>query len=502
MNYLKQELYELVRSDERIFDLIQDASLDGLWYCDTQDPENEWMNPQFWKTLGYDPEKMPHKASAWQKIIHPDDLKVVQENFEKHCADPNHPYDQVVRFTHRNGSTVWIRRRGRAMRNADGKVTRMLGSHLDVTKEKVNEEKYRILFDSIDEGFCIIEMIFDEKQKPIDYRFLSINASFERQTGMHDAEGKRMREFAPDHEEHWFETYGRIALTGESIRFENVAEQLHRWYDVYAFRFGDPKNMQVAILFNDISERRKAENMILELNKELADNLREIAEVNKELEAFSYSVSHDLRAPLRAINGYAGIIKEDFWNKIPDGAKESIESISRNSMRMGMLIDDLLTFSRLGRKDVQRNEVDTADIVETIISDICRQYSANREIFKTADLLPAQGDATLLKQVWVNLISNAHKYSQKNPSPSIEIGSTKSENGIIYHIKDNGVGFDMKYYNQLFGVFHRLHNNEEFEGTGVGLAIVDRIVTRHGGKVWAEAELGKGASFYFTIPVG
>ncbi|HTL82300.1 MAG TPA: ATP-binding protein, partial [Bacteroidia bacterium] len=177
-------------------------------------------------------------------------------------------------------------------------------------------------------------------------------------------------------------------------------------------------------------------------------------------------------------------------------------SISRNSMRMGMLIDDLLTFSRLGRKDVQRNEVDTADIVETIISDICRQYSANREIFKTADLLPAQGDATLLKQVWVNLISNAHKYSQKNPSPSIEIGSTKSENGIIYHIKDNGVGFDMKYYNQLFGVFHRLHNNEEFEGTGVGLAIVDRIVTRHGGKVWAEAELGKGASFYFTIPVG
>lgn len=362
------------------------------------------------------------------------------------------------------------------------------------------KELWELLFNSIDEGFCIIEMIFDEQKKPIDYRFLVINSSFEKQTGLIDAAGKRMREFAPNHEEYWFETYGKIALTGESVRFENRAEQLHRWYDVYAFRFGEPKNFQVAILFNDITERKQAEETISLLNKELANNLLQIQSINQELESFSYSVSHDLRAPLRAINGYARILKEDFSKNLNSEAKMCIEAISQNSKKMGNLIDDLLTFSRLGKKDVERMLVDTENMVHNVANDICSQYSTEKSIFSIGNLFPCHGDNALLKQVWINLISNACKYSQKKASPLIEIGSTKNNNEITYYVRDNGVGFDMQYYNKLFGVFQRLHSENEFEGTGIGLAIVQRIVTRHGGKVWAEGKLNEGATFYFTIP--
>ncbi len=364
----------------------------------------------------------------------------------------------------------------------------------------LKKELWEQLFNSIDEGFCIIEMIFDEQKKPIDYRFLVINASFEKQTGLVDAVGKRMREFAPEHEEHWFEIYGRIALTGESIRFENRAEQLHRWYDVNAFRFGEPKDFQVAILFNDITERKQAEETIKLMNEELANNLLQIQSINQELESFSYSVSHDLRAPLRAINGYAQILVEDFSGNLDPEAKRYIETISTNAQKMGNLIDDLLTFSRLGRKETERNYVDAQNMVQDIVNDICNQYSIEKSIFAIGNLLPGHGDNALLKQVWINLISNAYKYSQKNASPLIEIGSSKNNNEITYYVKDNGVGFDMKYYNKLFGVFQRLHSENEFEGTGIGLAIVQRIVTRHGGRVWAEAKLNEGATFYFTIP--
>ena len=501
VNYLKKELYDLVKSDHSIFDFINDTSLDGLWYWDIENPENEWMNPRFWLTLGYNPDEMPHKASAWQDIIHPDDLKLAIDNFNKHCENSNHPYDQVVRYTHKNGSTVWIRCKGVAIRNKEGKTVRMLGSHIDITKEKEIAENNKILFNSIDEGFCIIEMIFDEQGKPVDYRFLMINASFEKQTGLHDAVGKRMREFAPNHEDHWFEIYGRIALTGEPIRFENRAEQLHRWYDVYAFRFGEPKNSQVAILFNDITERKQTEETIKLLNQDLADNLSQIESTNKDLESFSYSVSHDLRAPLRIINGFCKILEDEFSENLPPKAKKYLEVICTNAQTMGKLIDGLLTFSHLGRKDVKRNYVDTETIVKNIVVDICTQYSIQKTVFKVSNLLPACGDTTLLKQVWTNLISNAYKYSQNSESPLIEIGSAKSNDEICYYVKDNGVGFDMSYYNKLFGVFQRLHSEEEFEGAGVGLAIVQRIVTRHGGKIWAEAKVNQGACFHFTIPI-
>jgi PAS domain S-box-containing protein len=350
----------------------------------------------------------------------------------------------------------------------------------EIEQLKLNEEKYRTLFNSIDEGFCIIEMIFDDQDKPIDYRFLVINDSFEKQTGLRDAVGKRMREFAPNHEEHWFETYGRIALTGESIRFENRAEQLHRWYDVYAFRYGEPRHFQVAILFKDITENKKAQEQLQELNK--------------ELESFTYSVSHDLRAPLRIIDGYADILMTDHQDKLDAEGNRVLGVIRSNTRRMSQLIDDLLNLSKIGRKDLAFQLTDMNKLVREVIDE-----QQNIPPIKVNDLEPAKCDSSLIRQVWINLISNAIKYSSKQPQPVIEISSVANANEIVYSIKDNGVGFDMKYAENLFGVFQRLHKASEYEGTGIGLALANRILTRHGGKIWAEAERDKGATFYFSL---
>jgi PAS domain S-box-containing protein len=236
----------------------------------------------------------------------------------------------------KDGTIYWVDTTIVPFLDEAGKPYQYLAIRSDITERKRVEEKYRLIFDSMDEGFCIIQMIFDDKNHPIDYQFIEINAAFEKQTGLQNALGKRMRELAPNHEEHWFEIYGKIALTGETLRFENRAEQLNRWYDVCAFRFGDPLNKQVAILFNDISKRREAEDQLIALNK--------------ELEAFSYSVAHDLRGPLRSVNGYAGMLMEDYDRISETERNRVIENITINATKMGRLIDDLLAFSLLVRK--------------------------------------------------------------------------------------------------------------------------------------------------------
>ena len=217
------------------------------------------------------------------------------------------------------------------------------------------------------------------------------------------------------------------------------------------------------------------------------------------MEAFTYTVSHDLRAPLRAINGYANIIIEEYEDKLDDEGAVFLNSIVGNSRKMGDLIDDLLAFSRLGRNVMPTSEINMKGLLQTVIDE--RIQTEDDKIFLTIkEIYPATGQQALIKQVWVNFVSNALKYSQHSPIQKIEIGSYYRDNNIVYYIKDNGVGFDMKYYNKLFGVFQRLHTKEEFEGTGIGLAIVQKIISKHNGTVWAESELGVGSTFFFSLP--
>jgi PAS domain S-box-containing protein len=359
----------------------------------------------------------------------------------------------------------------------------------------LGESRYRALLNAIDEGFCVIEVLFDPQGKPVDYRFLEVNPAFEKQTGLTDAAGKTMRELAPLHEAHWFETYGRIATTGEPARFQNRAEQLRRWYDVYAFRIGDPRLRQVAILFNDISGRKKAEAALNERTEQLEA-------ANNELEAFSYSVSHDLRAPLRHIEGFGGMLEKHLASSLDEKGRRYITTIRDASTKMGTLIEDILSFSRLGRTPLAMMDIDHDSLVAAVVRD--GHFGEGRTIAWEISPLPrVRGDAAMLRQVWSNLIENAVKYSRDASPQRIGIGSRGADDPgleLVFFVRDNGVGFDPSQAGRLFGVFQRLHDASQFEGTGIGLANVRRIVGRHGGRTWAESEVGKGATFYFSVP--
>jgi PAS domain S-box-containing protein len=259
----------------------------------------------------------------------------------------------------------------------------------------------------------------------------------------------------------------------------------------------------IFVLSIDITERKKAEAELHQLNqsleKKVEERTSELAAVNKELEAFSYSVSHDLRAPLRAVNGFSDMLVQKYGETLDPEAKRLLGVIKINALSMGRLIDDLLAFSRTGRKEVSRSLTNMQSLVYSAVNELCQNEKEKMEMFTLKELPATECDMQLMRQVWLNLISNALKYSSKKQNPEIEIGATENNGETIYYVKDNGAGFDMQYADKLFGVFQRLHSQKEFEGNGVGLALVQRILTKHGGRVWAEGELEKGATFYFTI---
>jgi PAS domain S-box-containing protein len=255
----------------------------------------------------------------------------------------------------------------------------------------------------------------------------------------------------------------------------------------------------MAITERDITKQKLADQQIRELNGDLEVKLTELEQVNHELESFSYSISHDLRSPLRALAGYATIISEDYAEKLDAEAGRLLGNIHRNVQRMGSLIDDLLEFSRLGKKPVEKTALDVDRLVAEVIADVI-QFSGKKTEFKLGPLPGCEGDPSLIRQVWQNLISNAVKYSGTRENPRVEIAATREEDKLVYSVKDNGVGFDEKYADKQFQVFQRLHRPDEFEGTGIGLAIVNRIVARHHGRVGASATPGQGATFWFELP--
>jgi PAS domain S-box-containing protein len=268
------------------------------------------------------------------------------------------------------------------------------------------------------------------------------------------------------------------------------------------FRPGQKKPYALVASFFDVTSRRRMQAEIQTLNAQLEQKVEqrtsELKAAISELEAFSYSVSHDLRAPLRAIEGFSGILLEDHSASLDEEAKRLLQIVRKNSLHMSKLIDDLLAFSRISRKDFVKKRVPMEDLARVVVEDL-RQGQKEAEI-SIGELPDAFGDTALLRQVWINLLSNAFKFSRQNPSPRIEVGARGSAREIVYYVRDNGVGFDMKYAGKLFGVFQRLHSIEEFEGTGVGLAIVQRIVHKHGGRTWAEGRVNEGATFYFSLP--
>jgi PAS domain S-box-containing protein len=252
-------------------------------------------------------------------------------------------------------------------------------------------------------------------------------------------------------------------------------------------------------IIRDVSDRKFAEARINALNEDLEGRVRELGALNRELEAFSYSVSHDLRAPLRSIDGFSQALAEEYGEQIDAQGQDYLRRIRAATQRMGELIDDLLTLSRVTRRELHRESVNLSALARTIAAHLENRDPGRRVEFRVADGLVASGDAHLLRVALENLLGNAWKFTSRQPAARIELGITTVAGERTYFVRDNGVGFDMTYSGKLFGAFQRLHRGEEFPGTGIGLATVQRIVTRHGGRIWAEAAVGAGATFYFTL---
>ncbi len=259
-------------------------------------------------------------------------------------------------------------------------------------------------------------------------------------------------------------------------------------------------------LEHSVREQERAEEGLRTLNAELEMRVEartsQLEAANRELESFSYSVSHDLRAPLRAITGFSNLLWEDHREHLDDEARRKLGIIRGQADRMGALIDDLLRFSRLGRKALEPSEIDMTELATSTLGRLEDDAANGPFESRVGKLPPAIADRNLMEQVWINLLSNAIKFSSKAEKPVVEVGAIVEENENVYYVRDNGAGFDPRYRDKLFGVFQRLHDESEFPGTGVGLALVNRIVTRHGGRVWADSRLGEGATFHFSLPRG
>ncbi len=364
-------------------------------------------------------------------------------------------------------------------------------------RQRESERRYRTLFESIDEGFCIVEMLFDAAGKPVDYRFLETNPAFDRQTGLVGAKGKTMRELAPKHEEHWFEAYGRVALTGQPARFQNVAEQLHRWYDVYAFPLGKPEDRQVAILFNDITRARQSEGALR------AANLR-LAEADRSKDEFLAVLSHELRNPLAPIKNSLYVLERAAPGEAQ--ARRAQEIIGRQVAHMTRLVSDLLDVSRItrGKFDLRRERVDLREVVGRTLEDHGSIFLA-RGIAVRAERPPrpvwVNGDAARLGQALGNLLHNAAKFTDEGGSVSVTL--RQDGEAAVLRVRDTGVGIAPDLLGRIFLPFTQADRtlDRSTGGLGLGLALVKSLVDLHGGEVSAHSEgIGAGAEFTLRLP--
>lgn len=409
----------------------------------------------------------------------------------------------------KDGQKRWLAWWCRVLKDKQGNVTGALSSARDITKRKQMEEALRVSEDKF-------KYVFDHsvigKSITLPSGEINVNRAFCEMLGYSHKELKdrKWQEISLPDDNELTQREINFLLSGEkdSVRF--VKRYVHKngsvvWADVSSSLRRDQEGKPIYFMtaVNDITDQKRAEEEIRRLNAELEqrvqDRTDELQVANKELEAFSYSVSHDLRAPLRAVDGFSRILLDEYAAALPPEAKRYAELVRLNTLQMRDLVDNLLAFSRSGRQAMNKDRVEPVEVVREAL-DLLRGEQEGRSVKVTVGELPTcQADRMLLKQTFINLLSNALKFTRKRDPAIIEVGCLREDGANVFFVRDNGVGFDMRYVGKLFDVFQRLHRTEDYEGTGVGLAIVQRIVHRHGGRIWAEAGLDKGATFYFTL---
>lgn len=471
-----------------------------------QPNERRYFSPQIEKLLGFTQEEWIADAKIALQQMYPEDLEQLMA-VRAAALTTHQPTNNEFRMIARDGHLVWIRNEAITVKNADGTYA-LQGIWTDITKSKEldealrqSEARYRSIVDTAEEGIWIVD-----SSMHISYanqRVLEIfGYTLEEMIGCLSSDLLDPQELGQSQTNLKSQQQGFAGRRDVRFRRKDGSEL---WAITATTPLFDAQGQFNGILamLTDITDRKRAEAEITKLNAELEQRVEErtaqLMAANKELEAFSYSVSHDLRAPLRAVDGFARIVMSDFAPLLPPDCVEYLNTIRDSAQQMGRLIDDLLSFSRLGRQQLSTQSVSIAKLVNSTVAEIEREHAPRKIEFFIGELPDDNADPAMLKHVYVNLIENAVKFTRQQTAPRIELGSEIMNSERVYFVKDNGVGFDMQYAHKLFGVFQRLHLTDEYEGTGVGLAIVQRIIHRHGGRVWAEAALNNGATFYFTL---
>jgi PAS domain S-box-containing protein len=506
---------ELKRSQEELKDFIENASVGMHW--GGPDGTVLWANRTELRMLGYTAEEyIGHNIAEF----HADQPMI--ENILKRLSNHETVQECEARLRCKDGSIRDVMINSNVLWEGDKFVHTRCFTR-DVTERKrteaalnESEERYRTLFDSMDEGFCIIDLIFDENQKPVDYSLLEINPAFAKQTGIEDAKGKLMRELVPGYEQHWFDIYGKIALTGEPARFENRAAALNRWYEVYAFRVAPPEARRVGIVFNDITERKRQEE---KLERTVAERTASLREIVGELEAFSYSVAHDMRAPLRGMQGFAKALSVDYASQLDARASDYLRRITSCSRRLDRLIQDVLNYSKIVKTQVVVEPLDLDGLTRDVIGTYPDWQPPKAEIQIESDLPKVLGNEAFLTQCISNLVSNAVKFVSPGTVPRVRIWAEevalpdRYENSqpnstqvsrsseVRVYVADNGIGIAQDNHARIFRMFERIYPATEYEGTGIGLTIARRAAERMGGSIGFESELGKGSKFWIQLKV-
>ncbi|MFC6769126.1 ATP-binding protein [Natrinema soli] len=490
-----------LREREAQLSVATDAASIGLWLWDVR--ENVFTADEFLaESYGMDPAVVTSGApiEAFFEPVPDEDKDRIWDRLDQ--ALESGVFSAEYRVENADGEILWMVSRGEVEYDASGEPVRMHGAVTDITERKQreqrledSEERYRDLFTSMSEGYCVIERVDTIPAEPIDFRYIEANPAFEEHTGLTDVVGETIREAVPGAEREWFETYTTVVETEEPVRFERELAAQSRILECYAFPVGGETDAQVGVLFTDVTERVERERRSEELIERLEAS-------NDRLEQFAYAASHDLQEPLRMVSSYLQLIERRYGDGLDEDGREFLRFAVDGADRMREMIDGLLQYSRVETEGEPLEPVDLNAVLEDVLDDLRLRFEESNGTV-TADSLPTvAGDSGQLRQVFQNLLDNAIEYSGDDPPRITVAAERRSGDGPEWEISvsDDGIGIDPEYGDRIFDVFQSYHEQKEYNGTGIGLAICERIVERHGGEIWVTSEPSEGSTFTFTLP--